>query len=56
MFEGKICAQSEELYGNELSYPVHINGLSGKSGRLEIIMNDAKIYAIGSDMLKRVQM
>lgn len=49
---GKFIAKTEEIYGNELSHKIHFEGIKGKHGRLIIEMNDAKLYAIGSDMSK----
>ena len=40
----------EELYGNELSCPLHIEGLSGTTGTLEITLREARLYAMGADM------
>ena len=42
---------SEELYGNELSSPLHIEGLAGKVGRLFIELQEAHLYAVGSSMI-----
>ena len=47
---GDVIAETDELYGNELSHKLTFEGLNGKSGRLRIELNDAKIYALGSDM------
>jgi len=41
---------SDELYGNELSHKLCVEGLGGKKGRLKIELNEAHLYAMGSDM------
>ena len=48
--EGKEYYSSEEIYGNSLSRELHIEGLNGKCGRMEIELYEANLYAIGSKM------
>jgi len=47
---GAVIAESDEIYGNELSHRLHFDGIAGKCGRLRFELNDAKIYAVGSRM------
>ena len=49
--DGTDIYTSEELYGNELSSSLHIEGLAGKVGRLYIELQEAHLYAIGSSMI-----
>ena len=46
---GELFA-SDEIYGNDLSRPLHVDGLAGKSGRMEITLREADLYALGSAM------
>ena len=48
--EGKEYYSSEEIYGNSLSRELHIEGLNGKCGRMEIELYEANLYAIGRKM------
>nr|MCR5263836.1 hypothetical protein [Clostridiales bacterium] len=48
--DGSEIFLSGELYGNELSRRLSVKGLSGKTGRIEIELCEADLYAIGSDM------
>ena len=48
--DGSEIFLSGELYGNELSRRLSVEGLSGKTGRMEIELCEADLYAIGSDM------
>lgn len=41
---------TEELFGNELSHKVHVEGLRGKTGRIKIQLREAHLYAMGSEM------
>lgn len=41
---------SDEIFGNELSHKLHVDGLSGKTGTMRIELKEAHLYAIGSDM------
>jgi hypothetical protein len=50
--DGNVTFTSEEYYGNELSAPVHIDGLAGKTGRLSFELREAHLYAVGSSMKK----
>ncbi len=50
--DGNDIYCSEELFGNELSRPLHIDGLTGQAGRLQIELKEAHLYAIGSTMIK----
>lgn len=47
---GETIAQSGEIYGNELSREVKFDGIAGRCARLRFDLNDACIYAIGSEM------
>lgn len=51
--EGNTLFVSEEMYGNEISYPLTIPELTGKFGRICIELQEAHLYAIGSDMKKQ---
>lgn len=42
---------SDEIYGNDLSRRLHVEGLGGKSGRLEITLREADLYALGAAMI-----
>lgn len=44
---------SDEIYGNEISYPLTIEGLAGKFGRMQIELQEAHLFAIGSSMDKK---
>ncbi len=48
--DGNGIHVSEELFGNDLSRRLHVEGLAGKSGRMEIEFREADLYAMGSDM------
>ena len=48
--DGKEIYVSDELFGNYISRRLHADGLAGKTGRMEIELCEADIYAIGSDM------
>ena len=48
--EENVRYTSDELYGNEISSHLHIDGLSGTMGRLVFRLKEASLYAIGSDM------
>ena len=41
---------SDEIFGNELSHKLHVEGLSGKTGTMQIELKEAHLYALGSDM------
>ena len=43
--------KSDEIFGNELSYRVHAEGLAGTRGRLKLELCAAHVYAIGSCMM-----
>ena len=45
---------SDEIFGNELSYKLHIEGLKGTKGRLKIELSAAYLYAMGSCMNSQV--
>ena len=49
--QGKEFYQSDEIFGNELSYKLHVEGLTGKTGRMKIELHAAHLYAIGSRMV-----
>lgn len=48
--DGNTLFASDEIYGNELSYPLTFEGLTGKEGTLLIEMKEAHLYAIGAKM------
>ncbi|MBR5312931.1 MAG: hypothetical protein IKU40_08635 [Clostridia bacterium] len=50
--DGNVTFTSEEYFGNELSAPVHVDGLAGKTGRLSFELREAHLYAVGSPMKK----
>ncbi|MBQ4590574.1 MAG: hypothetical protein IJB20_00930 [Clostridia bacterium] len=41
---------SDEIFGNELSYPLHIDGLTGCTGTMTVRLCEAHVYALGSRM------
>ncbi|MBE6892070.1 MAG: hypothetical protein E7481_08630 [Ruminococcaceae bacterium] len=49
--QDNVIAETEELYGNELSEKIHVDGLVGKKGKIKIELCEAHIYAIGCDMM-----
>ena len=49
--QGNEVFKSEEIFGNELSYKLHIEGLAGKTGRIKIALHAAHLYALGSSMM-----
>lgn len=51
--DGGVRFDSGEIYGNELSYRLHVDGLAGTGGSLVIELNEAHVYAIGADMAKK---
>lgn len=53
--DGSVRFESDELYGNDFSRRLHIDQLNGTLGRLRISMKEARLYAIGSDMSKKIQ-
>jgi len=48
--DGSIRFTSEEIFGNEFSHRVHVEGLKNTTGRLYLTLKEARVYAIGSDM------
>ena len=48
---GNLRFESPELYGNEISRRLHFEGLKNTVGRLVLEMNEANVYAIGSNMI-----
>ena len=48
--EGEELFVSDELYGNDLSRPLHVDGLAGRTGRMEITLREADLYALGAAM------
>ena len=48
--DGEAVYASEELFGNDLSRRLHVDGLAGRSGWMEIEINEADLYALGNDM------
>ena len=47
---GSEIFASGEIYGNELSHGLHVEGLAGKCGTMRIELKEAHLYAIGSAM------
>ncbi|MBR4866273.1 MAG: hypothetical protein IKU11_06275, partial [Clostridia bacterium] len=45
-----LIYETGELFGNELSCPIHVDGLTGKTGSIQIELKEAHLYAIGSEM------
>lgn len=43
---------SDEIYGNELSHRLTVDGLTGKIGAMRIELKEAHLYAMGSAMQK----
>ncbi|MBQ9717420.1 MAG: hypothetical protein IJV76_05455, partial [Clostridia bacterium] len=41
---------SDEIFGNELSYRLHIDGLTGRTGTMTVRLCEAHVYALGSRM------
>ncbi|MBQ7982199.1 MAG: hypothetical protein IJ302_01410, partial [Clostridia bacterium] len=50
-YDGTPIAASDEIYGNELSYPLTFDGLAGRTGRLCITLKEAHLYALGAPMV-----
>ena len=48
---GNLKFESPELYGNEISRRLHFEGLKNTVGQLVLEMNEANVYAIGSNMI-----
>lgn len=48
--DGSEIFDSGEVFGNELSHKLHVDGLAGRTGYMRIELNEAHLYAIGSDM------
>ena len=40
-----------EFFGNEISTPLHVDGLKGTAGRLVFELKEAHLYAVGSVMI-----
>jgi len=51
--DGQVRFESGEIFGNEMSHHLHIDGLKSTVGYFVIEMNEATVYAIGSDMSKK---
>ncbi len=49
--KGQTVFSSGEIFGNELSHRVHIDGLAGKSGTMTVSLKEAHLYALGSAMM-----
>ncbi|MBR4942274.1 MAG: hypothetical protein IKZ19_09780 [Clostridia bacterium] len=49
---GELKFESDELFGNDISRRVHFDGLANTVGRIILEMNEANVYAIGSNMNK----
>ena len=41
---------SDEIFGNELSHNLHVDGLAGKIGTMRVELKEAHLYALGSNM------
>ena len=41
---------SDEIYGNELSHKLSVEGLTGRTGTMRIELKEAHLYALGSNM------
>lgn len=48
--DGTELFKSDEIFGSELSHRLHIDGLSGKTGTMQIELMEAHLYALGSNM------
>ena len=48
--DGTVFSELPELYGNELSHSVHVEGLAGRKGRISMRLYEAHLYAMGSGM------
>ncbi len=48
--DGNAIYTSDEIYGNELSHTLTVEGLTGKDGTLFVELKEAHLYAIGADM------
>ena len=48
--DGTVLFRSDEIFGNELSHRLHVDGLSGKTGTMQIALMEAHLYALGSNM------
>ena len=48
--DGNVLYASDDIYGNELSHTLTIDGLAGKEGRILVEMKEANLYAIGAKM------
>jgi len=46
----KLLGRSEEMFGNELSGHIHLEGITGKEGKIRVTLREATLYAIGSKM------
>ena len=53
--DGSERFESDELYGNDFSRRLHIDQLNGTLGRLRITMKEARLYAVGSDMSRKLK-
>ena len=49
--DGNLRRNPEEFFGNEISAPLHMDGLAGTAGRLVFELKEAHLYAVGSAML-----
>ena len=47
---GSVLFVSDEIYGNELSHKLSVEGLAGKTGTMRIELKEAHLYALGSNM------
>ena len=50
--DGNTIYASDEIYGNELSHTLTVEGLAEKDGTLLIEMKEANLFAIGAEMKK----
>lgn len=48
--DGEEVFDSGEIFGNELSHRVHVEGMAGKCGKIQFDLKEADLYAVGSTM------
>ncbi|MBR3692161.1 MAG: hypothetical protein IKL89_05635 [Clostridia bacterium] len=51
--DGSVIFRSDEIYGNEISHPLHVDGLCGRCGTMKVELKEAHLYALGGDMQKK---
>ena len=47
---GNVRFTSGEIFGNEFSHGIHVEGLRNTTGYLYLTLKEARVYAIGSSM------